>query len=161
MQNSAAIYTLNLINLSKALGISERHAENLKKEGIIVQVAHGKFDVRQSIENYYARKYKAIAKKSEIDFNTEKAYLTKAQRELAELELSKEREEVILAIDIEKTLTKMLLTFRSRVLDLPAKIAPQVIRQKDLATIEKIVKAEVYVCLTELAEYKELASEKK
>lgn len=143
MDNCTASY------LAELLAISERRVNQLAADGTIKRDADGKFDPPSSIEAYYTFKLKTNEK---VDYEKEKALHEAVKREKAEIQLEHYKGTLLSATDVERAMSSMILTAKSRLLALPAKVAPKVIGQKNIPVIEDIIKHEVNAALNELSE---------
>lgn len=137
--------------LAKILKISDRRVRQLKKDGILIEdETGGLYYIPDCVQRYYEYKLKPA---SSIDFENEKALHEKAKRERAEMLNAKLRNELHSAKDIEMVLTNMLVTFRNKMLSIPAKISPKLVRQRDVNVIYHELEKEIKEALTELSEY--------
>lgn len=87
----------------------------------------------------------------QLDFNSERARLTRAQAEKAELELAEKRGKLLDASLVERALVGLLSNFRARILALPSKAAPKCVAATDAKEARAILKAHCYEALDELA----------
>lgn len=136
-------------DLAKTLKLTAQRVNQLAKEGILKRRADGKFDLPESAELYYAFKFKTD---EELNYEREHTLLEKAKRETAEIELEQMKGNLLYASDVEKAMSTMILTCRSRLLAMPSKCATQVIGQKSLTVIVDIIKKEIHEALEELKE---------
>lgn len=138
--------------LSNVIGITTRHINRLEDEKVFAKVGRGQFRLCESVQTYienYVRP-KEDAKK-EVSYAEEKALLTKAQREKAEIELAELKDEMYRADYIIPIMQDLLLDVRNRLLAIPQRCAPQVMAATELIDAQEIIKAEIYDALTELA----------
>lgn len=99
------------------LGLTERRVRQLRDEGVIEEAAPGLYDLRAT-----TRKYISYLRGGSLA--DERARLTKAKREAAEMENELRRGSLHRAEDIEAGIKAMLLNIRGRFLSLPAKLSP-------------------------------------
>ncbi|MCI1959173.1 MAG: helix-turn-helix domain-containing protein [Clostridia bacterium] len=146
------VYTTKAV--AAFLGLSERRIRQLRADGIIKEykTGTGVYDLRDVTQNYIAF-LKRGTNADTIDYNTEKARLIRAKRENEELELRSRKKELHESNDIEKLLSTMLINFKSRLMALPAKLAPVIAAKTDKAEIFKIIKAATDEALNELSDY--------
>lgn len=150
--------------LAEVLGLTARRVQQLAKEGILQPEGRGKFRLDNAVQSYIkflGHSPAATASGEKIDLKVERAKLTKAKRELAEIELSTARAEVHHSEDVRRVMGGMLGAFRSRILAIPTKLAPRLVAQTDLAVIQDIVKKQLYEALSELSEYDPAAFRRK
>ena len=100
------------------LGVSERRVRHLRVDGVLWEARPGFYDLRAEVARYIT-----YLRKGSSDLNDERAALTKAKREAAEMENRVRRGELLEAREIEAGLQTALLNIRSRFLALPAKLS--------------------------------------
>lgn len=103
------------------LGVTERRVRQLRDEGIISEEMPGLYNLRQTVS-----KYITYIKKGSKDLNDERAGLTRAKREAAEMENALRRGELHRTEDIEAGIKNMLLNVKSRLLVLPGKLSEEI-----------------------------------
>jgi phage terminase Nu1 subunit (DNA packaging protein) len=141
----------NAKKLAEILEISERRVNQLTSEkGIFEKDLNGKFNISKCVEAYYREKFIETDYGKELE--QEKVLLERAKRERAELLLGKLKNELHEATVIELAITNMLVTFRNRILGIPAAIAPKLVR-KTVPEINKLLQKELRSALSELSEY--------
>lgn len=144
------LYTSKVI--AEWLGVTERRVRQLRDEGVISEVRPGLYALRPTVS-----KYITYLRKGSSDLNEERAKLTKAKREAAEMENDRLRGELLEAGEIEKGLRAMNLNIRSRFLSIPAKLAPALVAANgDQAAIYDLLKRAVCETLEELTDYRKL-----
>lgn len=109
------VYTSKVV--ADWLGLTERRVRQLRDEGIIEEQAPGLYDLRSTTRRYIAY----LRRGSLAD---ERAGLTRAKREAAEMENALRRGELHKTEEIEAGIQTMLLNLRGRFLTLPAKLSP-------------------------------------
>jgi phage terminase Nu1 subunit (DNA packaging protein) len=140
--------------ISEIFGLSDRRVQQLVKEGALVKVSRGKYDLKASVQRYIEYiKEQAEKTEEELDQTREKTLLIRANRQKVELELQIMRGELHRSEDVRRVMNDMLGAFRARVLAIPSKVAPRLIAQTNAAVIQNIIKNEVYEALQELSEY--------
>lgn len=112
----ATLYTSKVV--AAWLGVTERRVRQLRDEGVISEAKPGLYDLRICVARYINH-----LRKGNTTLNEERALLTKAKREAADMENAVRRGELHRAADIEKGLKTIFLNIRSRFLPLPAKLA--------------------------------------
>ena len=113
------IYTRKAI--AQLLGLSEKRIKQLTEDGTIKEFSHGHYKLWPTAKAYITYLQNAVGS---LDYNAEKASLTKVKREDAELSLSLRRGELHRAVDVEFILTNMLIAFKAKLEALPHKILP-------------------------------------
>ena len=149
---------VNSVTLGKVWGITDRRVRQLREEGVISEVARGKYDLFECTRKYcdflrQAANANANSKEVKLSLDNEKALHEKAKREKAELQLQVMRGEVHLGEDVEKVMTDMISTARTKLLALPSKVAPTVIGYDNISKIQAILSNYIEEALLELSEY--------
>ena len=103
------------------LALTPKRVKQLRDEGVLIEKKPGLYDLRASVLRYV----NYIRTGNRADLNGERALLTKAKREAADMENDVRRGMLHSSEDIEKGIKTMCLNIRSRFLTLPAKMAPK------------------------------------
>ena len=103
------------------LALTPKRVKQLRDEGVLIEKSPGLYDLRASVLRYVTY----IRTGNRADLNGERALLTKAKREAADMENDVRRGALHSSEDIEKGIKTMCLNIRSRFLTLPAKLAPK------------------------------------
>lgn len=103
------------------LALTPKRVKQLRDEGVLIEKKPGLYDLRVSVLRYV----NYIRTGNRADLNGERALLTKAKREAADMENDVRRGTLHSSEDIEKGIKTMCLNIRSRFLTLPAKLAPK------------------------------------
>lgn len=139
--------------MAKALGLGTTRINQLIDEGIIVRdetSRSGQVMLFESLRNFFLSKNANITGDDNVSFWKERALHEKAKRELAEVKLSKTRGDLYESATVEAVLAELLTNFRSKLLGLPSKYAPQ-LQQKSREDIYSILTQAVEENLSELA----------
>lgn len=144
---------VNATELGSVLKVSKQYVGQLAKRGIIQRESDGTYLLSDAVEAYYKNRYMREVEDAELNYGTEKALLTRANRQKAEMEVKVMEGTLHKAEDVARVMTQMLGTFRNRCLNIPAKVAPRLINLHEIGPIQEIVRKEVYEVLTELSEY--------
>ena len=156
MHKQGMIYTRKII--AQVLTISEKRVKQLTDEGIIEEFSNGHYKLLPSVQAYIGYLQKQLSDDDEAsDYNVEKAKLTRAKREDAELELQVKRNELHRASVVEFIMTNMIVAFKAKLEVLPYKVLPSILGVPDGKEkpdrIADILKAAVEEALSELADY--------
>jgi phage terminase Nu1 subunit (DNA packaging protein) len=137
------------------LGITDRRLRQLAKAEIIPQRKRGGFNLQEVTQAYIAfcKRGTSLDKETGVDFNKEKALLTKAQREKAELEVAVIKGELHRGDDVKVIIGDMIMAFRAKILAIPTKLAPRLLAQTEINYIQDIIKRAHHEALNELSEY--------
>ena len=103
------LYTSKVI--ASWLDLSERRIRQLRDEGVLAEIKPGLYELRPTIVRYIA-----FLRKGNSSLNDERAMLTRAKREAAEMENALRKGTLHETGDIEKGLQAMCLNIRSRFL---------------------------------------------
>lgn len=103
------------------LGLTERRVRQLRDEGVISEKQPGLYDLQATVTKYIIFIRNGSGK---INLNDERAGLTRAKREAAEMENKVRMGELHRTQDIETGLKTVFLNIRGRFLALPAKLSP-------------------------------------
>lgn len=139
------LYTSKVI--ADWLGLTERRVRQLRDEGIIEEQAPGLYDLRTTTRRY-------ISYLRSGSLADERAGLTRAKREAAEMENALRRGELHRTEEIETGIKTMLLNIRGRFLSLPAKLSPALAAMGgDQASIYDELKHAIDETLEELRDF--------
>ena len=150
--------TVSTTILAKLFGVTTRRIRQLENEKIIKKVARGRYALQENIKSYISylqassdlKENKKIDEK--IDYDIEHAKLEKAKREKVELELAAMKGKMHYSNDVERVMNNMLSNFKSKVLALPSKTAPNLV-MKEINDIQDVLQEEVLELLHELSSY--------
>lgn len=139
------------------LGLTPKRVKQLRDEGVLTEKMPGLYNLRSSVLRYV----NYIRSGNRADLNVERALLTKAKREAADMENKVRRRELHSAADIERGVKTLCLNVRSRFLTLPAKLAPSLAAMDgDQARIFDEIKKDVDEALDELSNYRMALAER-
>ena len=141
--------------VSRFLDLSERRVRQLRDEKVIVEARRGLYDLIDTNRRYinYLRKRNPESE-SKVDYNTERALLVRAKRKNEEYELQLKENQLHASEDIEAVMKDMLVNFKSRLMAIPAKLAPVLCKKTDRAEIFKLLKEHIDEALQELSDFK-------
>lgn len=148
--------------VARFLDLTERRVRQLKDEGIIQEYKGmpGLYDLIPTAHayiNYIRRRNPDNAEN--IDYNTERAKLVRAKRLNEEYDLGVKEGSLHTSEDIETVMVSMLITFKSHLTSIPAKLSPVLSKKTDKAEIHRILKDSVDEALNELADFDKLFKE--
>lgn len=151
--------TVNSSNLEKIIGVSDRRIRQLAEEGIVVRAAHGRYKLMDSITNYILNLKVAMeadgtrTPDGELNLEEEKAIHERVKRHISELKLQVMKGDLHKSEDVECIMTDMLVSVRTKLLSMPAKLAPLLVARNDIDYIRKAINREVLEALNELKDY--------
>lgn len=151
-----ALYTK--MALGKALGLEGQAIENLHKLGVISYKTGKTYDLEESAKAIisHCRSKMGEGGAGTADYTTERALLMRAKRMEQEYETGLKEGRLHEAKDVELVVTKMLMSFRSRIMAIPSKLAPRLTKESNTTTIYEILKEAMDDALNELSDYDEL-----
>ena len=141
--------------LAEIFVCSPRWVNQLTTNNLLTQVGRGKYKLGDAIREYIAA-IKLQAEESdeqETDLRAEQTMLTRANRKMAELELAVMNGDLHRSEDVKSIMNEMLVSFRSRMLTIPARATPEITASNDANLIQQVIKRELYDALSELSDY--------
>lgn len=147
--------TFTTAQLAEILGLTPRRVQQLAEEEVLVKAGRGKYKAVESIQRYIQslQLKDQSGRDGEIDYFKERARHEKAKRERAELELAVMKGELHRSEDVRTVMNDMIAAFRSRILAIPSKLAPQLVGKTELPVIQEMLSHETHAALTELSNY--------
>lgn len=143
-------------SVGNLIGLSDRRVRQLADEGVIPRTKGGSYELTKAISSYvtYLKTCNDIDTDNlEQAYQKEKMLHERAKRQKAEIILAQIKGEVHESCDIERVMNDMLINFRSKILSLPTKIAPELVGYSDIPLIEEVLEREMYEVLDELSDY--------
>ncbi len=150
--------TVSVGAMANIFSLSERRIRQMAEEGIIVRAAKGRYRLVESLKNYtLALKLAAEGANvdnpdGEINIDEEKALHERIKRHISELKLQVMKGDLHKAGDVERVMMDMLASFKTRLMNIPSKVAP-VLENRDAAYIKDRLTKEVMEVLNELKDY--------
>ena len=139
------LHTTNVV--ADWLALTPRRVRQLRDEGVLIEKAPGLYDLQSSVVRYIAYLRKG-------SLNDERAMLTRAKREAADMENDVRRGNLHSTEDIEKGLATMCLNIRGRLSTLPAKLSGELAQMGgDRAGIFDKMKRAIDEALEDLSGY--------
>lgn len=150
--------TVSATVLGELFGVTDRRIRQMAEEGIVVRAAKGRYKLVDSIKNYLLT-LKLAAEgvglelaDGEINFDEEKALHERVKRYISELKLQIMKGELHKAEDVKTVMMDMLAAFKTRMMNIPSKVAP-ILENRDTAYIKDCLTKEVIEALNELKDY--------
>lgn len=140
--------------LANCLGITPRRVQLLAKQGAVVKLRRGVYDLEKSVQSYITYKLESLEESQEqksldeIRADHERWKMRKTQLAVQLLEGKLHRAE-----DVERVWSQSAAAVRSRLLGIPVKSAPQVAGMEDAGEIQQVLQREVAEALNEIAGY--------
>jgi len=140
--------TVNVMRVASALNLSEQRVQQLVKEGM-PREGRGQYDPVKCMLWYIRYLQQVIQKKSVptldggfVGEREERVRLLRADADLREMELAKERGQLLALPDVEAVLTDLVLTTKARIMALAPRLAPELVDETSRVMIQaKIEKA--------------------
>jgi hypothetical protein len=150
--------TVSAAVLGNIFGVTDRRIRQMAEEGIIVRAAKGRYNLVDSLKNYILSLKLAVDSNDsdnpdgELNFEEEKALHERVKRHISEMKLQTMKGELHKADDVRHVMTDMLSSFKTRMMNIPAKVAP-VLEDRDAGYIKERLTSEVTKALNELKDY--------
>lgn len=140
--------TVNVTKVASALNLTEQRVQQLVHEGL-PREGRGQYDPVKCMLWYIRYLQQALEKKAVptleggfVGEREERVRLLRADADLREIELAKERSQVIAIADYERTLADLILTTKARIMAIPPRLAPELIGETSRVMIQaKLEKA--------------------
>lgn len=150
--------TVSASVLGELFSVTDRRIRQMAEEGIVVRAAKGRYKLAESIKNYLltmklaAEGVEAEFADGEINLEEEKGLHERVKRHISELKLQIMKGELHKAEDVETVMMDMLASFKTRVMNIPSKVAP-ILENRDAAYIKDKLTSAVIETLNELKDY--------
>jgi phage terminase Nu1 subunit (DNA packaging protein) len=142
--------TADAVKIAQALNLTEQRVHQLVKEGLPKE-GRGQFDPVKCMLWYIRYLQNALEKKAVptldggfVGEREERVRLLRADADLREMELAKERGLLVAIQDVEKEMTDLILTTKARMMAVPPRVAPELLgltsRVMAHAIVEKGIK---------------------
>lgn len=151
---STAAPTYPVATIAKLLLLSDRRVQQLTKEGVIPKAERGRYELAPAVQGYvrFLQERSLRSDSSPIDYHMEKARLTKAQADSAEIEAAKARQDVASVKQIEKNLAGLFAEVRTNIRNIPDRVVSSLIGMTDEREFKNILAREIDLALDALAE---------
>ena len=151
--------THSLDTISKLLDLTPRRVQQLSKEGVIPKAERGRYELVPAVRGYISYLKERSINPGVISFDEVRARKTAAEAEMAELELLEKKEQLVPMTDIVDTWLDMVSACRSKMLSMPAKLAPVVAVEENPAICKRLIEEQIVEALDEIARWIEEDSE--
>jgi hypothetical protein len=143
--------------IAKALNLTEQRVQQLVKEGM-PREARGLYDAVKCMAWYIRYLQKALEKKSipirDGSYSGEREQrvrLLTADADLKEIQLAKERGELVAISDVEAEMTNLVLTTKARILAVAPRVAPELLGLTSRVMAHAIVEKALNEALLQLS----------
>lgn len=148
---------VGIAQVANVLNVTERRVQQLVREGLPRQ-QKGKYDLADCMVWYIRYLQKALERRAVPTTEGEYTGLgdarvrsIKADAELKELELARQRRELIAAPDVERRWMDIVAVMKARLLSIATRVAPFLVGETDRAKIQTKIDDAVKEALAELA----------
>lgn len=129
--------------LGEIFKVSEKTIRNLVDRNILRKNEKETFDLIESISAYL----------DYLHANSDTQKLRAIQAKRLELKYEQESNRLHSTDEVELFISKMIVSFKQRVLAIPSRIGKDLLNRTERFEIEEILKDELYIALEELSEY--------
>ncbi len=139
--------------LAKALGLTTKEVESLRKAGVLSYGKGKTFYLEESAAAVIAHYKENTGEIDVVDYSRERALLMRAKRQDQEYDTRIKEGTLHEARDVEMAISTMLLNFRSRIMSIPSTLAPRIARENDTTAVFNMLKEATDDALNELSDY--------
>jgi phage terminase Nu1 subunit (DNA packaging protein) len=133
---------IDVVSVAKFLNLDKRRIQQLVIEGM-PRPSRGKYDLSSCAAWYIRYLQNALEKKIipgaegiQINERQERLRILKADADLKEIDLAKERGLLVSIVDVEKEMSNLVLTTKARVLAVAPRVAPELIGENSRVMIQ-------------------------
>jgi phage terminase Nu1 subunit (DNA packaging protein) len=139
---------VDVTRVAQALNLDERRIQQLVKEGL-PREKRGQYDAVKCML-WYIRYLQVVIEKKAVNLGNEgfagereeRVRLLRADADLREIELAKERGQLVAIQDVEKEMTDLVLTTKARIMAIPPRPAPELVGETSRMMVQaKLEKA--------------------
>ncbi len=149
--------TVNAAKIAQALNLTERRVHQLVHEGL-PREARGQFDPIKCLTFYIRYLQSALEMRSTptldggfVGERQERVRLLRTQADLAEIELSKQRSQLVSIEDVQKEWTDLCETVTAVMMAIPSQLAPQLVGQTSRMMVHAKIEAALKEALLRLS----------
>lgn len=147
---SDAVQTLTAERLCTLTGLTDRRHRQLAAEGYFPAPIKGQYQLVPTIQGMF-RYFRDQMNRGNDEFTLERLRKTRAEANLAEIRLAKERKDALDRKSVMRTWENIIMVIRQKVLALPSKVAPRMVYMDEQKVIEADLEKEVTAALESLA----------
>jgi len=145
--------THSLETISKLLDLSPRRVQQLSKEGVIPKAERGRYELVPAVRGYIRYLKERSINPGVVSFDEVRARKTAAEAELVEIELKERRGNLVAVDSVVATWMELIGACKSKMLSMPAKLAPVVAVEDNPAICKGIIEDQIIEALDELARW--------
>jgi phage terminase Nu1 subunit (DNA packaging protein) len=141
--------------VAKFLNLDERRIQQLVQEGM-PREKRGQYDLTRCTHWYVRYLQSALEKTGQRSDGTnlserdERVRLLSAEADLKEIQLAKERGQLVTIVDVEKEMSELVLTTKARVLAVPPRVAPELVGENSRVMIQARIEKSLKDALLQL-----------
>ena len=139
--------------MSHVLQVKAPMMTNYRQRGLIVQPEHGKYDLVATVRKVLEATKSGANSDEGHDFQVEKARLTKAQADKAEMEVSELSGDLVQVEDVVDEWQSQLMDMKGKLLSIPSKLATLVADLGNPAEVQELIDDYIREALLELSNY--------
>ena len=151
--------TVNAEKIAQALNLTEQRVHQLVREGLPKE-GRGQFDPIKCLMFYIRYLQRALEKKSVptldggfVGEREERIRLLRSQADLSEIELSKQRSQLVAIQDVDRAMNDLVVTTRARVMAIAPRLAPELLGQTSRVMVHAKIEKAVKDVLLELSKH--------
>jgi len=147
---------VDVTKLANVFKLHPKYVHTLVKEGM-PQESRGRYDLGKCMLWYIyylqaaVRKRRTGGEDGEASEREARRRMAEAEATLKEMEVAKERGQLVTLIDFEKMMADLIVNTKTRFLALPARVAPQLVNESSQLLIQERLDAAVKDALAALA----------
>jgi len=145
--------------IARLLDLTTRRVQQLSAEGVIPKAERGRYELVPAVRGYIAYLKERSINPGVVSFDEVRARKIAAEAEMAEIELREKKGQLIPASEVVSSWGEIVGACRSKLLAVPAKIAPVVAVEDNPAVCKQIVEEQIGEALYELAKFVSETSE--
>ncbi len=141
--------------LAEILGMTERRVQQLAAENVFKKFGRGRFQLADSVQKYLAYQLDLERKKynkNDLSINEARRRREQAEASLKEIELGKQRGELLEKSDVIRVWQKILTVLKNRLLVMPSKLSPHLLGMNSVNEIKMRMDEEIFNALDELTD---------
>lgn len=148
MKQQPAQLTVSTGDLAKMLGITPRRVQQLVQAGVLPQPVQGRHDLSTAIPGYLAHLRQSMRPASLAD---EQTRLARLKGDILEQKKRERDGELVEVSACAEQWASVAMAIRASLLNLPAKLSPQLIGQRSIPDVSGILKTAIREALEELS----------
>jgi phage terminase Nu1 subunit (DNA packaging protein) len=138
--------------LAAVIGKTPQWIRQLTRDNILKQIGRGKYLLGETVQAYIDHAAGGKEEDNKPRLIDERTAHERIKREKAELELEHMKGNLHAAVDVERLLSDLILTTKSRLLGVPSRISTEC-EHEPADVVETIVRREIETALSALAKY--------